>query len=61
MTDRFHLLALEQLLAGALQFLLRVEYLDYVVTRILVLGSAYLAAVCLLPETPKPACRPSLR
>jgi preprotein translocase subunit SecY len=26
------------------------EYLDYVVTRILVLGSAYLAAVCLLPE-----------
>ncbi|WP_297975647.1 preprotein translocase subunit SecY, partial [uncultured Amaricoccus sp.] len=27
-----------------------VEYLDYVVTRILVLGSAYLAAVCLLPE-----------
>lgn len=27
-----------------------VEYLDYVVTRVLVLGSAYLAAVCLLPE-----------
>ena len=27
-----------------------IEYLDYVVTRILVLGSAYLAAVCLLPE-----------
>lgn len=26
------------------------EYLDYVVTRILVIGSAYLAAVCLLPE-----------
>ena len=26
------------------------EYLEYVVTRILVLGSAYLAAVCLLPE-----------
>ena len=26
------------------------EYLDYVVTRILVLGSLYLAAVCLLPE-----------
>ncbi len=26
------------------------EYLDYVVTRVLVLGSAYLAAVCLLPE-----------
>ena len=26
------------------------EYLDYVVARILVLGSAYLAAVCLLPE-----------
>ncbi len=26
------------------------QYLDYVVTRILVLGSAYLAAVCLLPE-----------
>jgi len=26
------------------------EYLDYVVTRILVLGSAYLVAVCLLPE-----------
>ena len=26
------------------------EYLDYVLTRILVLGSAYLAAVCLLPE-----------
>ena len=26
------------------------EYLDYVVTRILVLGSAYLSAVCLLPE-----------
>ncbi len=26
------------------------EYLDYVVTRILVLGSGYLAAVCLLPE-----------
>lgn len=26
------------------------EYLDYVTTRILVLGSAYLAAVCLLPE-----------
>ncbi|MEM9523158.1 MAG: preprotein translocase subunit SecY [Pseudomonadota bacterium] len=26
------------------------EYLDYVVIRILVLGSAYLAAVCLLPE-----------
>jgi preprotein translocase subunit SecY len=27
-----------------------VEYLDYVVSRILVVGSAYLAAVCLLPE-----------
>lgn len=27
-----------------------VEFLDYVVTRILVIGSAYLAAVCLLPE-----------
>jgi preprotein translocase subunit SecY len=27
-----------------------VDYLDYVVARILVLGSAYLAAVCLLPE-----------
>jgi preprotein translocase subunit SecY len=26
------------------------EYLDYVVTRILVLGSGYLAAVCLMPE-----------
>jgi preprotein translocase subunit SecY len=26
------------------------EYLEYVVTRILVLGSAYLVAVCLLPE-----------
>ena len=26
------------------------EYLDYVVSRILVLGSAYLSAVCLLPE-----------
>ena len=26
------------------------DYLDYVVTRILVLGSAYLAAVCMLPE-----------
>lgn len=26
------------------------EYLDYVVTRLLVLGSAYLALVCLLPE-----------
>ncbi|WP_343081921.1 preprotein translocase subunit SecY [Ostreiculturibacter nitratireducens] len=26
------------------------EYLDYVVIRLLVLGSAYLAAVCLLPE-----------
>ncbi len=26
------------------------DYLDYVLTRILVLGSAYLAAVCLLPE-----------
>jgi len=26
------------------------QYLDYVVTRILVLGSSYLAAVCLLPE-----------
>ncbi|MCR9113829.1 MAG: preprotein translocase subunit SecY [Rhodobacteraceae bacterium] len=26
------------------------EYLDYVVSRILVLGSGYLAAVCLLPE-----------
>jgi preprotein translocase subunit SecY len=26
------------------------EYLDYVVTRILVLGSGYLALVCLLPE-----------
>ncbi len=26
------------------------EYLDYVVTRLLVIGSAYLAAVCLLPE-----------
>ena len=27
-----------------------VEYLDYVVARILVIGSGYLAAVCLLPE-----------
>src|SRR6478735_7751435 len=27
-----------------------IEYLDYVVTRILVVGSAYLTAVCLLPE-----------
>ncbi|MER2509944.1 preprotein translocase subunit SecY [Amaricoccus sp.] len=27
-----------------------IEYLDYVVTRILVIGAAYLAAVCLLPE-----------
>jgi preprotein translocase subunit SecY len=27
-----------------------VEYLDYVVSRILVVGSAYLAAVCLMPE-----------
>lgn len=27
-----------------------IEYLDYVVARILVVGSAYLAAVCLLPE-----------
>ncbi|WP_424930586.1 preprotein translocase subunit SecY [Amaricoccus tamworthensis] len=27
-----------------------IEYLDYVVTRLLVLGSAYLAAVCMLPE-----------
>jgi preprotein translocase subunit SecY len=27
-----------------------VDYLDYVVSRILVVGSAYLAAVCLLPE-----------
>ncbi len=27
-----------------------IEYLDYVVNRILVIGSAYLAAVCLLPE-----------
>jgi preprotein translocase subunit SecY len=27
-----------------------IEYLDYVVTRILVVGSAYLAAVCLMPE-----------
>jgi preprotein translocase subunit SecY len=26
------------------------EYLEYVVTRVLVLGSAYLTAVCLLPE-----------
>jgi preprotein translocase subunit SecY len=26
------------------------EYLEYVLNRILVLGSAYLAAVCLLPE-----------
>ncbi|MEO0344319.1 MAG: preprotein translocase subunit SecY [Pseudomonadota bacterium] len=26
------------------------EYLDYVTTRVLVLGSAYLSAVCLLPE-----------
>ena len=26
------------------------EYLDYVVTRVLVLGAAYLTAVCLLPE-----------
>jgi preprotein translocase subunit SecY len=26
------------------------EYLDHVVTRVLVLGSAYLVAVCLLPE-----------
>jgi len=26
------------------------EYLDYVVNRILVLGSVYLAVVCLLPE-----------
>ncbi len=27
-----------------------IEYLDYVVSRILVIGSAYLAAVCMLPE-----------
>ncbi len=27
-----------------------IEYLDYVVTRILVVGAAYLTAVCLLPE-----------
>jgi preprotein translocase subunit SecY len=27
-----------------------VEYLDYVVNRVLVLGSGYLALVCLLPE-----------
>jgi preprotein translocase subunit SecY len=27
-----------------------IEYLDYVVSRILVIGSAYLAAVCLMPE-----------
>ncbi len=27
-----------------------IEYLDYVVSRLLVVGSAYLAAVCLLPE-----------
>ena len=27
-----------------------IEYLDYVVSRVLVVGSAYLAAVCLLPE-----------
>ena len=27
-----------------------IEYLDYVVSRLLVLGSAYLAAVCILPE-----------
>jgi preprotein translocase subunit SecY len=27
-----------------------VDFLDYVVTRLLVIGSAYLAAVCLLPE-----------
>jgi preprotein translocase subunit SecY len=27
-----------------------IEYLDYVVSRILVIGSAYLTAVCLLPE-----------
>ncbi len=27
-----------------------VDYLDYVVARVLVIGSAYLAAVCLLPE-----------
>ncbi|MFH7450799.1 preprotein translocase subunit SecY, partial [Pseudomonas syringae pv. tagetis] len=26
------------------------EYLDYVVNRVLVIGSLYLAAVCLLPE-----------
>jgi hypothetical protein len=26
------------------------EYLDYVVTRLLVLGAGYLALVCLLPE-----------
>jgi preprotein translocase subunit SecY len=26
------------------------EYLDYVVSRLLVIGSAYLVAVCLLPE-----------
>jgi preprotein translocase subunit SecY len=26
------------------------DYLDYVVARVLVIGSAYLAAVCLLPE-----------
>ncbi|MEL6679506.1 MAG: preprotein translocase subunit SecY, partial [Pseudomonadota bacterium] len=26
------------------------EYLDYVVTRLLVVGSIYLVAVCLLPE-----------
>jgi preprotein translocase subunit SecY len=27
-----------------------VEYLDLIVTRVLVIGSAYLAAICLLPE-----------
>jgi preprotein translocase subunit SecY len=27
-----------------------IQYLDYVVSRILVIGSAYLAAVCLMPE-----------
>ena len=37
------------------------EYLDYVVNRLLVLGSGYLALVCLLPEILRsPACDPVL-
>ena len=28
------------------------DYLDYVLTRLTVVGAAYLAAVCILPEIP---------